>query len=197
MLTDCANVHRFAALTVNRMAESGLIVCVAQAESRVSALRDRFDASSRLGVPAHITVLYPFMPPDQVDDAVLEKVRDVLSRVRPFQFTLAGVARFAATAYLMPQPSLPFVELTEALVRRFPEFPPFGGAFKTVIPHLTVAHGNVAEAASTEAELVVAMAEQGPIQAACTSVVLMENSSGLWREMHVFKLADLPRQAKG
>lgn len=190
-MAGCATVHRFVVLAVSRMAESGFIVCVPQAELRVSALRDRFDASSRLGVPAHITVLYPFMPPEQVDDAVLEKVRDVLGRVRPFQFTLASVARFAATAYLVPQPAQPFVKLTEALVRRFPEFPPYGGELKTVIPHLTVAHGSVAEAASAEAELVVAMAEQGPIQAVCNSVVLMENSSGLWREMHVFKLADL------
>jgi hypothetical protein len=39
------------------MAESAFIVRVPEAEACVSELRNRFDASVRLGVPAHITVL--------------------------------------------------------------------------------------------------------------------------------------------
>jgi hypothetical protein len=44
------------------MAESAFIVCVPEAEPHVAVLRERFDASARLGLPAHITMLYPFMP---------------------------------------------------------------------------------------------------------------------------------------
>ena len=32
-------------------------------------------------------------------------------------------------------------ELTAAIAKRWPEAPPYGGAFNDVIPHLTVAHG--------------------------------------------------------
>jgi 2'-5' RNA ligase len=170
------------------MAESTFIVRVPRAESCVGALRERYDASSRLGVPAHITVLFPFMSPERIDDAILRKIGMTLGQVPPFDFTLASVERFPATTYLAPEPAEPFVALTQILVREFPEFPPFGGEFPTVIPHLTVAHGCATEAALAEEELVTAMAEQGPIQATCGSVVLMENSTGLWREMHVFEL---------
>ena len=42
--------------------------------------------------------------------------------------------------YLAPEPSAPFRNLTHELCRRFPEYPPYGGAFDDVVPHLSVAH---------------------------------------------------------
>ncbi len=42
---------------------AAVLVTVPEAESLVAPLRERFDASTALGVPAHITVLFPFMPP--------------------------------------------------------------------------------------------------------------------------------------
>ena len=155
----------------------------------VSGLRDRFDASASLGVPAHITVLFPFMSPEGIDAAVLQRIESVVSKARAFKFFLAKVARFPATAYLEPEPPAPFIALTESLVQEFPQFPPFAGEFPTIIPHLTVAHGNTAEAEIAQAELVSAIARHGPIASACSSLVLMENSSGTWRQMHVFPFA--------
>jgi len=52
------------------MAESAFIVRVPEAEPCVGALRERFDASVKLGVPAHITVLVPFMSPERITEAV-------------------------------------------------------------------------------------------------------------------------------
>ena len=77
------------------------------------------------------------------------------------------VARFSATAYLAPEPSAPFIALTGALVTEFPQFPPFAGEFATIIPHLTVAHGNAEEAYSVEAELLTNLAQHGPIKSTC------------------------------
>jgi hypothetical protein len=50
---------------------SGLIVEVPEAEPDVARLRERLDASAPLGIPAHITVLFPFMPPRTIDPAAL------------------------------------------------------------------------------------------------------------------------------
>jgi hypothetical protein len=47
--------------------QSALIVEVPEAESAVAGLRAHLDASAPLGIPAHFTVLYPFMPPSRVD----------------------------------------------------------------------------------------------------------------------------------
>ena len=169
---------------------TGFIVRVAQAETLVGDLRERFDVSAGPGMPAHITVLFPFMTADCIDAGVLQGIREALAGARAFRFTLASVARFAATAYLEPNPAEPFIDLTERLVRRFPEFPPFGGEFETIVPHLTAAHGDAEQAALAHAELLRRVAAGGAVRGLCDVVVLLENSSGLWRELHVFPLAE-------
>lgn len=40
--------------------------------------------------------------------------------------------------WLAPEPAAPFAALTAAVHAAFPQYPPFGGAFAEVIPHLTV-----------------------------------------------------------
>ena len=173
------------------MFETAFIVNVPEAEAHVAALRSRFDASVHLGVPAHITVLVPFMAPDHITPGVLVQIDAALSQVPSFAFSLSQVRRFPATAYLAPEPAEPFIALTEALVRVFPEFPPFRGEHESIVPHLTVANGNASEVEVAAAELHAVVQSKGPISSFCSSVSLLENSSGLWREMHVFAL---PRQ---
>jgi 2'-5' RNA ligase len=175
------------------MAHTGFIVPVPQAEGVVADLRKRFDASAALGVPAHITLLFPFMPPGDIDTAVLNGIRDALAGASGFEFTLASTARFPATVYLEPAPAAPFIELTERLARRFPLFPPFGGEFSTIIPHLTVAHGSAPDAVLVQAELMARLAARGPVHGVCDSVVLLENSSGRWQKLQAFALYPLRR----
>ncbi|AGU53818.1 LigT-like protein [Variovorax paradoxus B4] len=171
------------------MAISAFIVPVPSAEPLVGDLRRRFDATTQLGVPAHITVLVPFMDARQITPAVLERAQHALSRVAAFSFSLGTVARFPTTAYVAPEPSEPFVRMTQALVKAFPDFPPYGGAHEEVIPHLTVADGDASEAAAAAAELQGRLDASGAVKADCTSVVLIENSTGRWEKLHVFHLA--------
>ena len=171
------------------MAQSALIVRVPEAEACVGRLRERFDPSARQGVPAHLTVLYPFMPPELVSGQVQGGIRQTLLQAAPFDFKLARVGRFPATTYLAPDPVAPFMDLTRRLVERFPGYLPYAGEHEGVVPHLTVAHGSAAEAAMAEVELCAAVTGHGPICSTCREVVLLENSCGLWREMHVFSLS--------
>jgi 2'-5' RNA ligase len=171
------------------VAESGLIVRVSEAEPLVGGLRERYVESARLGVPAHVTVLFPFMSPELIDSSVLERIRRVVGSAQSFEFSISTVGRFPATVYLEPAPPAAFVALTEVLVAEFPQFPPFAGEFSTIVPHLTVAQGNATEAHSVEAQLVAKLAQHGPIKSTCRSLELFENSSGHWRQMHVFHLA--------
>ena len=176
------------------MAQSAFIVRVPEAEAWVGVLRERFDPSAKQGVPAHITVLYPFMSPEFVSEQVLTVVRQALQSAAAFDFQLAEVGRFPATTYLAPEPVAPFVGLTKRLVESFPEYPPYGGEHEGVVPHLTVAHGSPEEAAVAEAELLAAVVARGVIYSTCREVVLLENSRGLWRELYAF---NLPRGAAG
>ena len=169
--------------------ESALAVNVPEAERYVGTLRERFDPVAKLGMPAHVTVLYPFMPPERITDSVVRKVRDLLSSLAAFEFRLARIGRFPSVAlYLAPEPARPFIELTQAVVRAFPEYPPYGGQYDTIVPHLTVAQGSDADQDFAEAELAAALPRSG-IEASSREVVLIENSSGRWERMHSFRLA--------
>ena len=128
------------------------------------------------------------MSPEQISATVFSEIEAVFRQAPAFAFSLSKVARFPATAYLEPEPSEPFVALTEALVQRFPEFPPFGGEHTSIVPHLTVANGNASEASIAATELEATMREHGPIHSSCSSVLLIENSSGYWKEVHAFVL---------
>jgi 2'-5' RNA ligase len=171
------------------MAESSLAVSVPEAEPYVGALRERFDPSAKLGMPAHITVLYPFIPPERITDIVVRKVRNVLSAFATFEFRLVGIARFPIALYLVPEPAQPFIDLTEAVMRAFPEYPPYGGQYDSIVPHLTVAQAGTAEHDVAEAELAAALPPRVGIEASCNEAVLIENSSGRWKRMHSFRLA--------
>ncbi|HEY2257861.1 MAG TPA: 2'-5' RNA ligase family protein [Variovorax sp.] len=167
---------------------SAFVVCVPAAERLVADLRERFDATARLGMPAHITLLFPFMDPRQITPELLARAGAALGKVRAFAFRLRRVGRFSATAYLQPEPADSFAEMTAALVRAFPLFPPYGGEHAGVIPHLTVAHGDASEAQAAAAALEARLEASGPVQAQCNSAALIGNASGRWEEIHRFTL---------
>lgn len=151
-------------------------------------MRLRYDASARLGVPAHVTVLVPFMDPVHIDGRVLNIASAALASVSSFNFCLHRVGRFPLTAYLEPDAPGPFISLTHALSRAFPEFLPYGGAHDSIVPHLTVADGSAEHAELAALQAQAWLRQNGPIHGTCTSVDLLENSLGHWRPMHAFKL---------
>jgi hypothetical protein len=119
--------------------ESAVIVAVPEAEDAVSSWRARLDPAAGWGVPAHITVLYPFVPVAELDSVVLRSLAEVVADVPAFTCTLAGVRWFGSTVlWLYPDPAEPFRRLTELLWRRFPQCSPYGGRHAELIPHLTV-----------------------------------------------------------
>ena len=166
---------------------TALIVRVPEAEPFVGTLRSRFDPVAALGVPAHITVLHPFMAPDAIDAAVRYRIGAIAAASAPFGFRLDTIARFAETLYLAPDPAVPFVALTQALAAAFPDWPPYGGRHAGVIPHLTVAQVDASRLDAIESELRAALGTR-TIAAHCSEIALIENTSGRWEPMHAFPL---------
>ena len=60
-------------LKIGGAGESAVIVPV-QVPVAVNRLRDRMDPSAAQGVPAHVTLLYPFMPPEELKEDVRRRV---------------------------------------------------------------------------------------------------------------------------
>jgi hypothetical protein len=120
---------------------STLLVAVPGAEDIVGGMRRRLDPSYA-AMPAHITLLYPFVPASSISPLLADKLRELLDRFEPFEFALSEVAWFGnQVVYLAPSPRAPFVELTSFICAGFPEYPPYGGAFDEVVPHLLVGEG--------------------------------------------------------
>ena len=170
------------------MPETALICRVPESERFIARYRERFDPSARRNVPAHVTILYPFMAPQQVDAGVLAQLADIARSIPRFQYRLAELRRFPVALYLAPQPDRSFAALTDAVYRAFPDFPPFEGKFPVVVPHVTVAHGDEPQLCEIEVELRIALATAGGVAERCEELVLIENSSGRWEEMRCFAL---------
>ena len=118
-------------------------MAVPEAEPAVRQFRERFDASALLGIPAHITVLAPFMPAHAVDAAVLGQLERLFATAGRFRFRLDHTGWFGdEVLWLGMQDPAPFRALTRSVYRAFPAFPPVGGQFDEVVPHLTVGHGH-------------------------------------------------------
>jgi 2'-5' RNA ligase len=118
--------------------ESAIIVPV-QVPVAVNRLRDRMDPSAAQGVPAHVTLIYPFMPVDMLKDDVRRQVEQIIASEAAFPFTLASIGRWPNVVYLAPEPIAPFRRLTQALADAYPDYPPYSGVHEDVVPHLTIA----------------------------------------------------------
>ena len=126
-----------------RGALSGLVVPVPASEHLVGDHRARLDANAALGVPAHVTALFPFVSPADLTDDVLSCVARVVGEVPAFDHRFGRTDWFGdEVLWLAPDDPAPFVELTRLLYAEFPDHPPFGGAFAEVVPHLTIGHGH-------------------------------------------------------
>ena len=169
------------------MLRSGLIVTVPQAEPAVSAWRSQLDPRAALGVPAHLTVLFPFVPPAGIDEATRTTLRELLSSVTTFDFSLVATRWFADTVvWLAPDPDAPFRVLTQAVADAFPAYPPYGGQFPDPVPHLTIADRGPPEAMhAAEQQLQRAL----PIRSIARSVTLLtELPTGRWDQTATFFL---------
>ena len=160
------------------MPESALIIDVPEAEPLVKEWRAKHDWSAQRGVPAHITVLYPFMPTELIDDEVHADLRALFAAHAAFGFRLSRVARFPdAVAWLAPDPAEPFAALTGAVASQYPDYPPYEGVHDVVVPHLTVAEGGTELQDEVEAALTPAL----PIEAEARSVLMiLEDETGWW-----------------
>jgi 2'-5' RNA ligase len=144
------NSARIGAMTYP-IGQTAVIVPVPALESLVAPWRSRFDVSAGFGVPAHVTVLYPFLALDRIDAGVTHSLLAVFAGESAFDVTFAGFGEFPAEPgrpgplYLDPTPAAPFRRLTSAMGTRWPEAPPYGGAHAEPIPHLTVTEIALAE----------------------------------------------------
>ena len=126
-----------------RPAPETALVLVVSLPAALEALRQRSIADAAAGVPAHVTLLYPFAEEAQLDDEVLAVVEAIASRHPVLPLTLGGGRRFPDTLYASVDPDAPLRALQAELGAAFPTLPLYGGRFGFE-PHVSILEGPAA-----------------------------------------------------
>lgn len=107
----------------------------------------------------------------------------------PFEFSLVEPCCFPGVLYLAPDPGSPFVELIEAVLDRFPEAELYGGEFKDILPHLTVAYAEGEHSlARIRREFDEVSWSKLPFCSRADRVHLFDNREGVWTIRQTFLL---------
>jgi 2'-5' RNA ligase len=166
--------------------QSALLIPVPTADAAVGRWRHQHDPVAAAGVPAHITLIVPWLPPDEITEDDLAELDAAVKDVKAFDFELDHVDWFGRRVlWVAPEPAEPFVELTAALAERFGT-PPWEDEFDEVVPHLTVAH------ASDGVELVPVAADVAgrlPVICRAEELWVMVGDGARWTLRHRVPLA--------
>jgi 2'-5' RNA ligase len=168
------------------------VIVRAHLPSGLERLRRRLVHNAPDGVPAHMTLLHPFVEPDEADPEVRRRLGAVAARHRPFDYRLSGMATWPLAVYVAVRPVEPFVRLQRELQSAFPEFPiyrePAGFRF---VPHITIAdRDHVAEPGLAAERAWTAL----PRPARATAIELIgTDTGGRWRLIWRLPLGRMPR----
>lgn len=112
-----------------------------------------WQAMGSLGVPPHVSILYPWRasPLSSVD---VTDAENVIGSMTAFSIAFDAVARFDnGTVFARVKENRALSTLMRSVWRAFPETPPYGGAFEAPEPHLTLAKPAIEQADDVVAEL--------------------------------------------
>jgi len=128
----------------------------------------------------------PFVPPDAVDGGLSTALAGHFRGESPFPYRLTEVRSFPGNVvYLAPDEPGRFQRLTESTCDRFPGYPPYGGKYSGITPHMTV--GKIR---SDEVEAALRLAGQQAVPLLCHArgVRLILNDGRSFRTMERFSL---------
>jgi 2'-5' RNA ligase len=165
------------------MAETAVVVLLPELEPLIGGWRRSYTDDGARWMPPHVTLIFPFADSAGLTDR-LGPLGRTIAAFASFEVALVETARFPGLVYLRPEPEEPFVALTEALASAFPEFPPYGGEFQEIVPHVTVAQADEAVLADVEQALVPEL----PLKAWVERAWLVENTPAGWRRHTAFPL---------
>ena len=161
---------------------SAIVVPIDLPDALEAIRRDHVD-NARLGVPAHVTLLFPFVPAQALDQETIDRARAVIAASETFDVEFVEVTSFdpiptkEGVVWLAPEPAAPFVAITGALGTAFPGYLPYGGIHDTVIPHLTLANVDI----DLPALISAAQAELPFRRRVEAAGLLVEDDAGRWR----------------
>ena len=165
---------------------TGLVLAVPALQEFVERHRHPSDASGSLGVPAHVTALYPWVRQPLTAD-VLDRCARVVRGFGPVTMCFQRVATFpVGVVYLVPEPEERVRELTKLLVEAYPDCVPYDGEHPDPQPHLTVTTGPAQELGDLAAR---AAGDLTPTHCTVRALTALgQQADGRWRTVRTLSL---------
>jgi 2'-5' RNA ligase len=119
------------------------IVLPPRLQAHVVALHRQYQLAKPMNVPAHFTVLHPFVHYELLGEGV-SRLRRVCAELSPFEIVADGYGTFPGVVYLAARDPEPIRVASRALCAEFPECPLYGGEFGPELsPHATIVEGDI------------------------------------------------------
>lgn len=164
---------------------TAVVIPVPELDPVLAVVADRSPDAVRAGVPAHLTLLYPFVPAAGLTGATVDRCRTLCAGAGPLACTFTRTTAGPSMVATAPEPAGPVAALATALRAEWPEHPPYGGRFGTdPDPHVTLALGPVPEPAGVTGAADALL----PVDAHLRTAVLVELTADGWRERAVLPL---------
>jgi 2'-5' RNA ligase len=174
-------VTRTAGLTPS---DQTALLIVAPLPDPLEALRRRSIHDASEGMPAHVTLLYPFAEPAALRENLLHAVAGVVAQHPACSLRLVDGRRWPDTLYVAVEPDGPLRALQADLATAFPELPLYWGGVPFV-PHVSVVEG---PAVSDPDALEDPAWRSLPATIPARHVDLFVRDAGRWRRRHRFPL---------
>ncbi|NBE54376.1 2'-5' RNA ligase family protein [Streptomyces boluensis] len=149
------------------------------------------DPLVRAPFPAHVTVLYPFLPESRLDADTEARLGSLLAEHEEFELTFAEFGRYPGVLYLDPWPHDPVTALTKRLTACWPEAVPYRGIFgeTALAPHLTLANDAGPDTwRSAYDALEAELAPHLPLTVRVRAVDLIVWDGQAWRDRNAYPL---------
>jgi 2'-5' RNA ligase len=174
--------------------ETGLILHIPEAEPVVGPWRSQHDSSAPLGVPAHVTIVYPWIPIELLASDDRAAVAAIVARMSPLDLTFGGFGRFPDVLWLDPRPTEPILALISTLTRRWPAYLPYGGEYgDRPTPHLTVSDTYD----PSQLDHIIADIEPAlPLRSRVDELSLLVRRADCWRTEQTFPFASAARETR-
>jgi hypothetical protein len=161
------------------MAGRSALVVPITLPAALAAVRDASDPMAARGVPAHVTILFPFLAASSLGASDHDILADIARLHAAFVARFDQVEQREQLVWLLPADQSPFLDLTAAIVERWPDQPPYGGVHAALIAHLTLVE--TADPGVRDAAAAVAR-EVGPFEVAVSELLLItESMAGTWQ----------------
>jgi 2'-5' RNA ligase len=150
----------------------------------LEALRLRHVPDGVAGVPAHVTLLYPFADPASIDGPVRATIAAIAGRHAAWSMDLVERCALPDTLYVSVEPERPLRALQAELAGAFPTLPLYGRAF-AFTPHVTVVEGRGVADRSVAGDPAWRTL---PVTCLADAIELIVRDAGRWRTDHRFPL---------